>query len=236
MSVQPAYVLAAAPQESARLHGLFKSGPNTIMELMRNPNYTRPSGWDLRTLDDPRIVEGEYLEVGYADYKLIRVYEDGTVVLRAAADHSLLGWGREEDQFQQKPRLNSVALIELTYHFVLFYCDILKHFKEPPHTIVFTVEIHGAILNNGQHLYLIPYSVGTIGWSRDSSKYPAPKSDMSKQIEISSELLQDNPDSVAYDLVEKVFTWFGIPIDQIPYVNKGEDGHPTVSLESLTRA
>ena len=61
MAEQPVYVLAAAPHEKVRLRDLFRSGPGTVLELMQNPGYTRASGWDLRTLDDPRIVEGEFL-------------------------------------------------------------------------------------------------------------------------------------------------------------------------------
>lgn len=233
MTEHPVYVLAAAPREKVRLRDLFRSGPGTVMELMQNPGYTRAFGWDLRTLDDPRIVEGEFLEVGYSDYKLIRTYEDGTVVLRAAADHSLLGWGREEAQFAQKPRLNPIALIELTYHFVLFYQAILAHLTASVQTIVFTAELHGAILGNGQRLYLIPYTVGTFAWELDSDKHPAPKADMSKQVEVASELLHRNPGAVAYRLIEKVYTWFGVPTDQIPYVAATNPQEPVVSIGSL---
>jgi len=235
MTSQPTYVLAAAPREKAKLRNLFQSGPGTIMELMQNPGYTRASGWDLRTLDDPRIVEGKFLEVGYSDYKLIRTYEDGTVVLRAAADHSLLGWGREEIQFEQKPRLNPVALIELTYHFALFYRALLAHFTVVPPAIMFTAELHGAILSNGQHLYLIPYGIDTFAWKFDSDKYPAPKADMSKQVEVNSELLQSKPGAIAYKLIEMVYTWFGMPTNQIPYVNATGTQEPEVRVESLER-
>lgn len=236
MAEQPVYVLAAVPHEKAIFRDLFRSGPGAVMELMQNPGYTRASGWDLRTLDDPRIVEGEFLEVGYSDYKLIRTYEDGTVVLRAAADHSLLGWGREEAQFTQKPRLNPIALIELTYHFTLFYQAILAHLRESTQTIVFTVELHGAILGNGQGLYLIPYEVGTFAWELESEKYRAPKADMSKQVNVSSELLHKNPGAVAYRLIEKVYAWFGVPSNQIPYVDTTDPQEPVVSIGSLERA
>ena len=203
---------------------------------MQNPGYTRASGWDLRTLDDPRIVGGEFLEVGYSDYKLIRTYEDGTVVLRAAADYSLLGWDREEAQFTQKPRLNPIALIELTYHFALFYRAILAHLRAPAQTIVFNAELHGAILGNGQRLYLIPYAVGTLAWELDSDKYPAPKAEMSKQVEIATELLQSSPGAVAYRVIEKVYAWFGVPTNQIPYVDETDPQEPAVSIGSLERA
>lgn len=235
MADQPVYVLAAAPRNKVRIRDLFRSGPGTVMELMQNPGYTRVSGWDLRTQDDPRIVEGEFLEVGYSDYKLIRTYEDGTVVLRAAADHSLLGWGREEAQFAQKPRLNPIALIELTYHFVLFYRAILAHFTEPTEMIVFTAELHGASFGNGQRLYLIPSAVGTFAWELDSDKYPAPSADMSKQVEVASELLHSNPGAVVYRLIEKVYTWFGVPTNQIPYVDATNPQEPAVSVGSLER-
>jgi len=83
----------------------------------------------MSTGDQARTVKGEYLEIGYPDWKMIRVYQDGPVILRAAADHELLCWGREEPQFLERPRVNPVALVELTYSFVKLCSDLLRFYE-----------------------------------------------------------------------------------------------------------
>lgn len=43
------------------------------------------------------------LEVGWPDRKLLRLYQDGTLFFRAAADQEFLGWGQDREQFKEFP-------------------------------------------------------------------------------------------------------------------------------------
>src|SRR5688572_31620822 len=52
---------------------------------------------------------------------IFQLYEDGTLLVRVAADSTFLGWGQDEKEFNTRPRLNPMALIELTTSFVHLY-------------------------------------------------------------------------------------------------------------------
>ena len=76
----------------------------------------------------PESSRGELLEVAAGDLKTIQLSEDGMLLVRAKADGDLLAWGRRgSEAFEQKPRLNPLAVIEFTYSFVEFYGRVLRH-------------------------------------------------------------------------------------------------------------
>src|SRR4051812_2011724 len=122
----PTYIVSGAPAEPNRLKNLFASGPETIASVLERPPVFRYAGWSLETLDQAHIVGGEYLEVKNGPRKTIRVFEDGTVLLRADAGPDFLGWGRDEITFPKSPQLHSLAAIEVTTLFVHFYATLLR--------------------------------------------------------------------------------------------------------------
>src|SRR6266849_503363 len=88
--------------------------PGELKKIIENPGQFRPSGWDLITRDRARIVKGQYFEVSSAERKRIRVYQDGSVIVRVYGDEDFLSWGQNKNNFQQSPRVNTIALIEFT--------------------------------------------------------------------------------------------------------------------------
>jgi len=113
----PSLILAASPLERIRLPDSFFEENGPYYELLKNPSYLRYSGWNLRTLDTPRLKRGDYWEVTNGERKLLRLYSDGSFVAAASADQDFLGWRQEE-----KPAvLHALAAIEFVYEFVDFY-------------------------------------------------------------------------------------------------------------------
>src|SRR5205085_1031727 len=137
----PSYIISARPSRPNRLEDLFAFGENSIASMLANPGSFRYAGWTLETLDQPRIVGGEYLEVMNGPRKVIRLYEDGTLLFKADAGPAFLGWGRDEDDYAKKPRLHSLAAIEVTTSFVHFYARLLPYFDQPVTDINFHLQI-----------------------------------------------------------------------------------------------
>jgi hypothetical protein len=212
----PIYIMSAVPKEDSRLLNLFQSGENSLMHLLENPGSFRYAGWDLETLDQARIVEGEYLEVKNGDRKTIQLFEDGSLIYKAAADETFLAWGRDRASFVGNPKLNTLALIEVTTNFVHFYKKLIEYFEKKPGTIIFIVQFKDFFVGD-KHMGLVPARVEEV-IPRDI-KY-AIKSEMEKKIEIKSDELISEPSAVAYAIVEKIFTWFGVPVNLIPYVKE----------------
>jgi hypothetical protein len=198
----------------------FETGP--VKELLERPGELRYAGWDLQTLDSARIVKGAYLEVKNGERKIIRLYEDGSLIAGVGADQGFLGWARSEAEFKQKPRLNPVALTEFSYNFVNLCSKLIKLLEPFPETVILRVEIRNAFFE-GSRLYVSPYPIGTYGFLSDSGQYTAQESSMRREIEVPSEGLASRPEAVAFLLVERIYTWFGVPSDKIPYVSS--DGH-----------
>jgi hypothetical protein len=204
------------PRGSSSFKSFFETGP--IQDLLEKPGELRYAGWDLNTRDNAKIIKGEYLELRNGERKLIRLYEDGSLIVRASAAEEFLGWGRGDAEFRQKPRLNPVAVIEFTYNFVALCAKLVKLLEPIPKTVGIRIEIRNAFLENSK-LYMIPYGTGTVAWHFDDEQYKAPEASMLREIDVSTEELMSRPDAVAYALVEKIYTWFGISTEKIPYVS-----------------
>jgi len=224
---KPYYILAAYPTDSNRLKNIFESGDGSIMEMLRNPDQLRHAGWDLRTYDNPSIMKGEYLEVKSLDYKIIKLYEDGTLILRALADSSFLCWGVDDDKFEENPKLNPLPLIEVTYNFVDFYIKLIPKFKDVPSNIAFTIQFTDTFISSKSRLFL----------SNDffETKYLAPDIIMEKKYEISVTSQLFSVGHITFSIISSIYTWFGVEINKIPYKEKDKDGNYFIDKERIIR-
>jgi len=219
---RPTYILAAAPSGPVQLNDFFESGDNSIMALLEHPPVFRQGGWDLRTATPPRIVSGEYLEATTEDQIAVRLYEDGTLLVRVAAD-SFLAWPMSPAEFHQKPKLNTLGLVEVTTAFVYFYRQLLGKFKRAPESIKFRIEFRNAEVA-GNKLYVVPFPVLSIRWQKEfeSDKHSISEPNLGREMTIPTTQVKEDPDLVAYLLVEKLFLFFGVPSNELPYVNQGK--------------
>ena len=107
--------IAAYPNEALELKTIFLSTPDSIRKKLENPPILRYGGWNLRTLDQAKILRGEMIRVGNGKRIIIDLYRDGTMVFAGQGDHQFLAW---HDEAKQK--INPVALVEILYEFLLF--------------------------------------------------------------------------------------------------------------------
>lgn len=218
----PYYILSAIPKEKCKIKSIFESRNGSIMQLLRNPGSLRYGGWDLRILDFPRIVKGEYLEIG-GERRLIHLYEDGTLIFRVSADHKLLGWPRRKEEFKKLPRINSLALIEITLNFVNFYKTIVSNFDKEVNKIQFRAEFRNIFLENNKRLYLLPYSIKHAEWDDEDRKKCAPENNMKQEIIIDTEHIKEKYQHVTYEIIKKIYLWFSLSEDEIPYSSQDKN-------------
>lgn len=217
----PSYVLLASPTEPNHLKNLFASGANTIASQLERPPVFRYAGWSLETLDQAHIVGGEFLEVKNGPRKTVRIYEDGTLLLRADAGPDFLGWGRDEVTFPESPRLHPLAAVEITTLFVHFYATLIPHFARPLSDIRFVVKLTDGKIGN-RFMHIVPYPLNTIGWTFQEDKFSLRDETVEKEVVIAATEVEQDPNRAAYRLVERLFLFFGVPIDKIPYVVETE--------------
>jgi hypothetical protein len=214
----PTVTFASSPESPRGLTNFFDVGPGTVSALVERPGTFRYAGWNLETLDSARLVDGAYWEVRNGERKHLRVSENGEVVFRALADSSFLGWGRDEGDFQQRPRLNSIALVEVTASFVYFIADLLPHFSSSPGRINVLIAIENARIGSN-YLYVVPGKTNSVAWISDSPKYPLRKESAELRITLDAANLVADRDAAAYLIVERLFAQFSMPPKDVPYVD-----------------
>lgn len=228
------YILSATPDQPNRVKNIFHLGPSPrfVSGILEEPGAFRNAGWDMQTLDRARIRNGEFLELRNGPRKTLRLYEDGTFILRGEINGNFLGWS-QEGEFERNPRLHTLAVIEFTTAFVYLYSQILPFLELEPQHVWFHLEIANGKIGD-RFLYLIPYPVDSTHWvfNDDSSRLCSenPKDD----VKIDTGDLQSDPDRVAFQLAERLFLFFSVGGNQIPYTTE-QDGIQRINIDLIKR-
>lgn len=232
---KPVYILSALPNEDTKINNFFSSEEESVKHLLENPGGLRKMGWDLTTLNQAKLIKGDYFEIVNGERKKIHLYENGVLILMADANQNFLGWGRDPEKFKKSPRLNPVALIEITYNFINFYKKVFDYFENTPSKIKLVARIVNAKLDNDNSLYLNPYGIGTYEWEFDDERYFAPAEEMEKEIECDASDLLLKPEKYTYLLIEKLYAWFGMTIDKIPLIINDEKNNKSIDVEKIKK-
>ncbi len=230
----PLFILAAAPNSKAEISDFF-SESNPYAKLLKDPPYLRYMGWNMLTLDHPKIVDGQAWEVRNGDRKTIRFYRDGSLVSVVYADNTFLGWGQSEEDFHNNPRLNTLAVIEYVYEFVDLYRSIMNNF-DGAKEIRFDIAIQNSQID-GKHLFAVAQRINDPFFG---SGFTGTTGELVKDFEaqVFTELQADNKDSskyVAFKLLAELFGRFGIPSDKIPYTGIDEVGRRFIDTNSFPK-
>ncbi len=233
MSDPSLFVYTARPTSRVRLRGIFEDGP--LKQLVEHPGTLRYAGFNMETQEHARIVKGEYLEVALGDWKTIQLYEDGMLLAKVKADADFLSWGSRDDEgFERRPRLNPLALIEFTYSFTDVFSRAIKHADTQPPTCAFQVSIRNTVRGTGERLYLNPHALDTWARMTDRTRYPAPENSGDVHVQMDTAIVLNNVARAAYLFIERIYLWFGVPLNHIPYVS-GDGDSKAIDVGALRR-
>lgn len=229
----PLFILAAAPTTNIKMLDFF-SEENHYAKLLKDPPYLRYMGWNMLTLDQPKIIDGKAWEVRNGDRKTFRFYRDGSFVAVVYADNSFLGWGQSDEDFQNNPRINSLALIEYVYEFVELYRNILVSFSDKKE-VRFDLAIKNSKVGE-KHLYAVSQKINDPFYAR-VGEIGELSDDFEAQVFTDFQL--DNKDSskfIAFKILAEFFGRFGISSDKIPYTNVDDGNRRYVDIESFPKS
>lgn len=216
--------IVAYPNEALELKTIFLSTPDSIRKKLENPPILRYGGWNLRTLDQAKILRGEMIRVGNGKRIVIDLYRDGTMVFAGQGDHQFLAW---HDEVKQK--INPVALVEILYEFFAFYSLVLDDFEKKPSE--FTARFNLRNLHHGDvKTGLAPFEAGAFAQLFDHEKKEAPDDAMTIQKRFPTEGYDST--AFAYAMAKEIYLWFGLEEDKIPYV-KEEGGGKFVDVAKI---
>lgn len=213
------YILTARLQNPISIPNFFADQGNPAYDLLVNPPYLRKYGWNLITLDTPRIIKGECWEVKNGDRKVLRLYKDGSIVTRFAADGSFLGWGRTDNAEtsnipESVPVINALALLEVTYEFVSFYAMFLEKINVGINPCI-NVKLSNMAVGQSR-LFRVSVTPGDAIWDLKNKSHVARENSFEKELWSSTSEL-NSEGRLSFRIVEEIFNWFGIPSNNIPY-------------------
>lgn len=233
--ISPILILGVESVERINVENFFMDYNNPLKKLLEEPPYLRYSGWNLRTLDRPRIVEGKCWEVKNGERKTIRLYRNGALVAVGDADDSFLGWGMDHSEFVKNPQLNTLAIVEYIYEFVHLYETMMSHLPKVKQ-LKFSVGIKNVGTWEGKKLLLVPVSVNDLFYrsAYASSQAIAVTKDFTDTIPVT--LTDGVYDSryIAYQILSELCIHFGISPDKMPYIAKDEHGKFHIDIDKIT--
>ncbi|MGB9762453.1 MAG: helix-turn-helix domain-containing protein [Minisyncoccia bacterium] len=229
------FILIAYPKEKlGELKSLFTSEEGSIKRKLEDPPLNagkiRYAGWSLETLDRGRIVEGQFVRVKSGDTKIIDLYKDGTLIFLGLADENFLAWSSNDGL-----RINPIAVVELIYNFISFYREVINDLTIKPSIISVEFRFFNMHLD-GKKSYLVP---GPIDALSPFNTYEAPANNYSSETPIDfkvEDFETEKTAEIAYKVVEKIYLWFGIPLDKgnIPYT-KIENAVVSIDIEQIRK-
>jgi hypothetical protein len=214
----PVLILAALPIPHIEIPALFERRESEIVNLLRHPPELRAHGFDLNTGTSPNIVRGELRRSVTRQYKILDLWRDGTLVFIGRGDCDFLSWPKPLRSGAL--RINQLALIETTFLFVELCRRVYNMAKPIPENMKFHLELRNMTIN-GNPCVLTPGPLGTMAWQFEIDTYLAPNS--GKIIQFNLEGSEIKPGEVAFELLKKLYEWFGIEHENIPYTERVED-------------
>lgn len=209
----PAYSLAAWSVEGSQFPDLFRSRDVAPAKLLENPPSHRAGGFDLSTRRPSEIIEGRLRRCLIPRSKLLELWQDGFLITVEAGDAWGLAWAMGSDETTGL-RINNIALAEKTFLFSELTIQMFQLADPRPKRVKMRLTFSG--MRFGPRLMcLSPFRPNqfnlTSGWREAKNDGAA--------FDIEFQLAGVQPGVVAYSLLAKVYTWFGLEETEIPYVN-----------------
>lgn len=207
-------IFSAFLKEPNELKSLFSSDEKSIRKKLEKPPELRHGGWSLGTLDAAKIIRGEKIRVTNGSRKVIDLYKDGNLIFVGLANSRFFAHAD-----QGSNRLNPVAIIEAMYCFLNFFKLVLEDLEKPAKEFTVRIDFRNFHLN-GKKNFLNPYEIDSMAYLFNDEAKQAP--DNNGYIE--KTFLAENFDAaqVGYELIKKIYLWFGIEEDKIPYIKRDE--------------
>lgn len=203
----------------SNIQDFFNPAITKYKELLMHPGAIRYAGWDLETLDVAKIHRADYYEVVNGDRKVVRIYQDGTVVAKGNLDASFLSHASSQYASEGQTLINPIALCEFIYNFALFTIKVAEETGATNPQMRYKFKLQGLMSANNQYVLSNSRSLHFYG-----SEAKAPETDViegSFNHAYGSDVKKGFQHRVAYSIVRQIFLHFGYQEDEIPFFSQG---------------
>jgi len=215
-------VLTCYPETPLKLKTLLSVKPGSLGTVLESPPTIRSSGFGLRGFDRSQY-KGTFKRVSSGKRSTIDLYKDGVLIAALKADRDYLCWGMRDFVF------NPVALIESIFCFVHLYKFVIEDSHKNPIKIRFRIDLRNFHLN-GKINKLAYGDLENLKIIFGEEIMPAPDNNWTDELEIETEDYELS--QVTYLLLEKIYDYFGIPNEEIPYT-KEKNGLKFIDVDKI---
>lgn len=208
----PTVVLAAIPSRTVEIPGMFRGAGSPVHELLHQPPELRDGSFHLAGPAPQIVNENAQRSLGHG--VVLELWSDGTLIGGGDAS-DFLCWGtRGQDGTL---RINTLALVEVTYLFVELARRLyaLMSPPEPQFAVTFRLSLH-RMVGGGRRAFLNPWPRRSAGFQFGMDARESPGTD--HEFETRVEGRDFNAGRVTYELIRRVYRWFGFNDEQVPYV------------------
>jgi hypothetical protein len=227
----PNLLLAAYPSEPVRMRGLFDPTESDLIRVLQDPPKLNGNGWDLSTGAPIENVHGRLRRGVKPGWKLLQLTRDGVLLFLARGDEGFLSWWSRRQEPDGPLFIVPFILAHCVYAFSLFARQIFEHAVPQPNVVTYTLQLRnmgtgkkGAMLHP-KHMepnkFILPEFYRQMPYPSESF-----------QVEVPFDAL---PGEISYELVARVFEWFGFDRDKVPY-SRSEGGKFLIDDLSLFKA
>ncbi len=217
----PIYVLSASVLGDSRIKRF-----NQQLNIDTIVSRFRARGFDLSFNVKPVAGPDGSFDLFWGRTKHLRIYQDGGLLIRVAADRDFLGWSTWEET---DPCLNIKAVVELHASFVNSMANVIGRLDTRPTSVQFRYSLRNGVLRDSARTYIRdhitdPYQMLV---RHELELDPAEGERV-----FPTDDVVDWPNVVAHRLVEDFVSAFDFPIDKLPFVRSGTNGLE-VDVQSL---
>lgn len=222
------YALIASPSHLVSIPQLFTRQHSPIRALIQSPPSIRYGGFEVDAGGSARIVEGKLLRAVHPEsHRILELWRDGMLIFVGPGDTSFLCWGkRPAPPFI----INPVALLESLYLFCALAREVQQYTDPTNCGVDVLVELRQ--MTGDQRVHLPAGWIDGSAWIVEATRHPAPATEVS--LKASWLQGQIEPRLLAFRAAAKIYEWFGIAHDQIPYVI-GVDNERAVDFEAISQ-
>lgn len=224
----PNLLLAAYPLEPVSMRGLFDATESGLIDVLHSPPRLRGNGWDMVTNQRMENIHGRLRRGGKPGWKLLQLSRDGTLIFLARGDDGFLSWSlnqKQDDPFLIVP----FVLAHSIYAFALFAPRIFEYSTPRPRRMKYMAELRN-MENAGKPAMLHPHykqTQNSFVLQSDFRSMPYPNESFSIEMPFEA-----TPGEICYELIAKIFEWFGLDRDQVPFT-RVENGKRLIDDLSL---
>ena len=210
---KPFFSVSAVPENpNANFLDTHSEG---ILNLIQDPPKSRWAGWDMNFGHFPTENVSFGVQRGRDDFRLVEIWRNGFVQLRAQID-SQFCWGQKEEEFERQPCFNPVTISEYVVAFLRFYSALLEICDDTQSAFF-----------NLQYRNIRGFRIRPRTWFHDLSKEY-----LEEHLELPDVKLEPgfNPETTGFAIMRDVFSMFGLEPQEIPAWNGADQ---TFEFEKL---